>query len=259
MRASQRREDINARVRAAGRKLFLSGSLAELCESEATLKQAEFMMQSLEQEVALREENKKRRLIRRADFPTVKSFADYDYSHITIPPALTKKELESAGFVPAHQNLVLYGPVGTGKTHMAIAAGMEACRQGYKTRFYTVTELVLALSGARRDGTLDRMQKELNTLDLLILDEWGYVPVDRDGAQLLFRVIADSYEQKSLILTTNIEFSKWGSVFTDDQMTAAMIDRLVHHGHMFIFEGKSYRMQHALMGKNAEVTDDDVA
>lgn len=142
---------------------------------------------------------------------------------------------------------------------MAIAAGMEACRKGYKTRFYTVTELVLALSGARRDGTLDRLQKELNALDLLILDEWGYVPVDRDGAQLLFRVIADSYEQKSLILTTNIEFSKWGSVFTDDQMTAAMIDRLVHHGHMFIFDGKSYRMQHALMGKNAEVTDDDVA
>lgn len=259
MRASQRREDINARVRVAGRKLFLSGALAELCESEATLKQAEFMMQSLEQEVALREENKKKRLIRRADFPAVKSFADYDYSHITIPPALTKKELESAAFVPAHQNLVLYGPVGTGKTHMAIAAGMEACRKGYKTRFYTVTELVLALSGARRDGTLDRLQKELNALDLLILDEWGYVPVDRDGAQLLFRVIADSYEQKSLILTTNIEFSKWGSVFTDDQMTAAMIDRLVHHGHMFIFDGKSYRMQHALMGKNAEVTDDDVA
>lgn len=91
MRASQRREDINARVRVAGRKLFLSGALAELCESEATLKQAEFMMQSLEQEVALREENKKKRLIRRADFPAVKSFADYDYSHITIPPALTKR------------------------------------------------------------------------------------------------------------------------------------------------------------------------
>ena len=259
MRASPKREEINGRIRIAGRKLFLSGSLGVLCETEAALKQAEFMMQALEQEVELREENKKNRLIRRADFPTVKSFADYDYSHITIPPALSKKELESAAFVPKHQNLVLYGPVGTGKTHMAIAAGMEACRRGHKTRFYTVTELVLALSGARRDGTLDRLQKELNALELLILDEWGYVPVDRDGAQLLFRVIADSYEKKSLILTTNIEFSKWGSVFTDDQMTAAMIDRLVHHGHMFLFDGKSYRMEHALMGKNMEGTDDDVA
>lgn len=258
MRVTQKREEINARVRSAGRRLFLSNAFADFSETGATLQQAEFLMRALEQEVELREENKKKRLLRRADFPAVKSFAGYDYSHVTIPPALTKAELEDAAFVPAKQNLVLYGPVGTGKTHMAIAAGREACKRGHKTRFYTVAELVLALSGARRDGKLDRFLKELNSLELLILDEWGYVPVDRDGAQLLFRVIADSYEQKSLILTTNLEFSKWGSVFTDDQMTAAMIDRLVHHGHMFIFDGKSYRMEHALMGKNAEIQDNDV-
>lgn len=116
------------------------------------------------------------------------------------------------------------------------------------------TELVLSLSSVKRDGTLNRLQKELAALDLLILDEWGYVPVDREGAQLLFRVIADSYEQKSLILTTNLEFSKWGGVFTDDQMAAAMIDRLVHHGHLFLFDGKSYRMEHALMGQGQQGT-----
>lgn len=99
---------------------------------------------------------------------------------------------------------------------------------------------------------LNRLQKELDALDLLILDEWGYVPVDREGAQLLFRVIADSYEQKSLILTTNLEFSKWGGVFTDDQMTAAMIDRLMHHGHLFLFDEKSYCMEHALMGQGQQ-------
>jgi len=82
---------------------------------------------------------------------------------------------------------------------------------------------------------------------LVVLDEWGYLPIDREGAQLLFRVVADSYETRSLILTTNLEFSKWGAVFTDDQMTAAMIDRLAHHGHLLVFEGESYRMQHALM------------
>lgn len=92
---------------------------------------------------------------------------------------------------------------------------------------------------------------DLRMLDLLILDEWGYVPVDKDGSQLLFRVISDSYESKSLILTTNLEFSKWGGIFTDDQMAAAMIDRLVHHGHLLIFEGRSYRMEHALMRQNA--------
>ena len=119
------------------------------------------------------------------------------------------------------------------------------------TKFYTVTELVLKLAEARKNGTLERLLRDLRSLDLLILDEWGYVPVDKDGSQLLFRVISDSYESKSLILTTNLEFSKWGGIFTDDQMAAAMIDRLVHHGHLLIFEGKSYRMEHALMRRDA--------
>ena len=115
----------------------------------------------------------------------------------------------------------------------------------WRKRFYTVTELALKLTGACKNGTLERLLKELRTLDFLILDEWGYVPVDKDGSQLLFRVISDSYESKSLILTTNLEFSKWGGIFTDDQMAAAMIDCVVHHGHLLIFEGRSYRMEHA--------------
>ena len=130
---------------------------------------------------------------------------------------------------------------------MATALGVHACEQGYAVRFFTVTDLVLRLSEARRAGTLERLQQDLQRADLLVLDEWGYVPVDRDGSQLLFRVIADSYETRSLILTTNLEFSKWGSLFTDDQMAAAMIDRLAHHGHLLLFDGESYRMTHALM------------
>ena len=128
-----------------------------------------------------------------------------------------------------------------------MALGVHACEQGYAVRFFTVTDLVLRLSEARRAGTLERLQQDLQRADLLVLDEWGYVPVDRDGSQLLFRVIADSYETRSLILTTNLEFSKWGSLFTDDQMAAAMIDRLAHHGHLLLFDGESYRMTHALM------------
>ena len=134
---------------------------------------------------------------------------------------------------------------------MAIALGISACEQGRAVRFFTVTELVLKLSDAFRCGTLERLVRDLKQLDLLILDEWGYVPVDREGSQLLFRVIADSYESKSLILTTNLEFSKWGGIFTDEQMAAAMIDRLVHHGHLIMFEAKSYRMTHALMRHSA--------
>ena len=134
---------------------------------------------------------------------------------------------------------------------MTIAVGVNACIKGYKVRFFTVTELVLKLAEARKNGTLERFRRDLNEQDLLILDEWGYVPVDRDGSQLLFRVISDSYESKSLLLTTNLEFSKWGGIFTDDQMAAAMIDRLVHHGHLILFEGNSYRMEHALMKQTA--------
>lgn len=244
------RESINQEIRVACKSLFLTAAIPDLCESEATPKQAEFMLRAFEQERASREANKRKRLVKRAGFPIYKTFENYEYKSVTLPPALTKASLEDVKFIENKNNLVLYGPVGIGKTHMAIAAGVKACAMGYKTKFYTVTELVLKLAEARRNGTLERLRKDLNSLDLLILVEWGYVPVDRDGSQLLFRVISDSYESKSLILTTNLEFSKWGSIFTDEQMAAAMIDRLVHHGHLLIFEGRSYRMEHALMKQN---------
>lgn len=150
-------------------------------------------------------------------------------------------------FIPAKRNLVCFGPVGTGKTHLAIATGIRACEQGLTVKFYTVAKLVMRLAEAKRSGTLERLMNEIQRTQLLILYEWGYVPVDKEGSQLLFRVIADSYESHSMMITTNIEFSKWGSVFMDDQMAAAMIDRLAHHGHSILFEGESYRKKHALM------------
>ena len=173
---------------------------------------------------------------------------------MSFPPSFTREDLETCQFIAQKQNLVLFGPVGVGKTHLAIAAGINACKMGLKTRFYTATGLVLKLAEARKSGTLERLIRELQGLDLLILDEWGYVLIDKEGSQLLFRVISDSYENKSLILTTNIEFSKWGSLFTDTQMAAAMIDRLVHHGHLLIFKGPSYRMEHALMRQDGRAS-----
>ena len=234
------------------RQLFLTTAIPEMCKDKGAPKQLEFLQDALELEISRREQNKRERLVKRARFPIFKTFAGYEYGNVQLPPALGKQELEEALFIEKKENLVLYGPVGVGKTHMAIAAGVVACQKGYKTRFYTVTELVLKLSEARKNGTLERLRNDLNNLDLLVLDEWGYVPIDRDGSQLLFRVISDSYESKSLILTTNIEFSKWGGIFTDDQMAAAMIDRLVHHGHLILFDGKSYRMEHALMRQTAK-------
>lgn len=233
------------------KSLFLTSAIPDLIKQDGTPKQIEYLAVALRQEITRREENKRDRLVKRAHFPTYKTFEGYEYRCVKLPPALSREELEDVCFIEEKNNLVLYGPVGIGKTHMAIAAGVSACMKGYKVRFYTVTELVLKLAEARKNGTLERLRSELNSLDLLILDEWGYVPVDRDGSQLLFRVISDSYESKSLLLTTNLEFSKWGSIFTDDQMAAAMIDRLVHHGHLILFEGHSYRMEHALMKQTA--------
>ena len=251
MMTPKMKEDICTRILESSRQLFLSARISEVCREKGTQKQLEFVEELFQKELDLRDENRRNRLIKRAGFPVYKTFEGYSYDSVKFPPAFGMEGLEQPDFVPERKNLVLYGPVGIGKTHMAIAAGVKACQMGYKTKFYTVTELVLKLAEARKNGTLKRLLKELRTLGLLILDEWGYVPVDKDGSRLLFCVISDSYESKSLILTTNLEFSKWGGIFTDDQMAAAMIDRLVHHGHLLIFEGRSYRMEHALMRRDA--------
>lgn len=246
------RAELEEAILGCCKSLFLTSAIPDMARQEGTPKQVEYLAAALQKEVVHREENRRSRLIKRARFPTYKTFDAYEYRCVKLPPALSCEELEDVRFIKEKNNLVLYGPVGIGKTHMAIAAGVSACMKGYKVRFYTVTELVLKLAEARKNGTLERLRSDLNGIDLLILDEWGYVPVDREGSQLLFRVISDSYESKSLLLTTNLEFSKWGgSIFTDDQMAAAMIDRLVHHGHLILFEGNSYRMEHALMKQTA--------
>lgn len=212
MMTPKMKEDICTQILSTSRQLFLSSRIAEVCQERGTQKQLEFVLELLNEEITLRDDNRRKRLIKRAGFPTYKTFESYSYTNVKFPPAFSREELEVLDFVPGQKNLVLYGPVGVGKTHMAIAAGIKACNLGYKTRFYTVTELVLKLAEARKNGTLERLLRDLRELDLLILDEWGYVPVDKDGSQLLFRVISDSYESKSLILTTNLEFSKWGEI-----------------------------------------------
>ena len=239
--------DMISEIEVSIKKLFFTSAIPDMCREAGTPKQIEFLKDALLAELNKRDENRRIRLVKRARFPVYKTFEGYDYHYVQLPPVFSKEELEAVSFIENKQNLVMYGPVGVGKTHMAIAAGVQACMLGYKTRFYTVTELVLKLAEARKNGTLERFRNDLNNQDLLILDEWGYVPVDRDGSELLFQIISDSYESKSLILTTNLEFSKWGGIFTDEQMAAAMIDRLVHHGHLLMFSGKSYRMEHALM------------
>lgn len=229
------------------KKLMLSQRAVELCREQATPRQEEFLLQVLQSELKQREEKRKAAQLKRAKFPLLKSLIDYEWGHIRFPRELSIQSLSECAFIDAKQNLVLYGPVGTGKTHLALGIGLAACEKGYEVRFHNIAQLAVKLMHAYKAGTLESAMKELSKAHLLILDEWGYLPLDRESAQLLFRVIAESYEQRSVILTTNLEFSKWGGIFMDDQMTAAMIDRLAHHGHLLLFEGESYRMRHALM------------
>ncbi|MDW8487053.1 IS21-like element helper ATPase IstB, partial [Bifidobacterium thermophilum] len=162
------------------------------------------------------------------------------------PPTGGREQLASLQFVDRAEDLVLYGDVGCGKTHLAIAIGELACRRMIPVRFFTASSLVMRLRKAKHDNRLDTELKTIGKAELLIIDELGYLPIDIEGARLLFQVIADSYETRSVVFTSNLEFSRWGDVFGDGDMAAAVIDRIVHHGRIVRFHGESYRNTHSL-------------
>jgi len=247
-----RENTISERIREGGRALMLSNHTMETYARTATPKQAEFLLGMFEFELAYREENKKKRLIRKAAFPVLKTFEGYDWSYVSLPSTLTREEIEEASFIKRAENVICYGPVGVGKSHLMAAAGLRACELGMKVRFITASELVLRLVAAKENGTLDKALSEFASFDALLLDEFGYVPIDRDGSRLLFQVVSRAYETKCVMITTNLAFSRWASVLTEEQMASAMVDRLLHHGHVVTFKGESYRMRHAMMGKESD-------
>ncbi|MSS84359.1 ATP-binding protein [Actinomycetaceae bacterium WB03_NA08] len=150
-------------------------------------------------------------------------------------------------FIPRHEDIICYGNVGCGKTHLASALIRLACQNNMKARFTTAADLVMTLRKAKNDGRLDKELTNWSKFDLITIDELGYLPIDPEGARLLFQVISNTYERSSLIITTNIEFSRWGTIFADDNIAAAIIDRLIHHGHLLRHQGQSWRVTHALM------------
>ena len=163
-------------------------------------------------------------------------------------PWLNDQQEKAVNHVLRAQDIaIVHGPPGTGKTHLAIALGRHACRKGIPARYFPAAGLVMRLLRAQSDNRLDRELASIGKARLLIIDEFGYLPIDEEGSRLLFQLISDSYETRSIIYTTNIEFSGWGRVLGDKNMAAALIDRTVRHGRLVRFEGGSYRSEHTLM------------
>jgi len=205
----------------------------------------QFLLELLKRELENREIVRKNRLLKTANFDVAKTFQGYTWDQIQIPPSISIEDIKTVKFVEQKANLILYGNVGTGKSHLATAIGVEACNRGKRVKFYRTASLVNQLTDAKANGELKRFFRQIEKCDLLICDEWGFIPFEKNGAQLLFQVVSECYERRSVIITTNLEFSKWNAIFYDEKMTSAIIDRLIHHSHLLVFNGPSYRLQHS--------------
>jgi DNA replication protein DnaC len=213
---------------------------------EHNLSYPEFLKACLEHEVSFKKDSRLRRLVAKAKFPVLKAIDTFDFS---VQPDLPKHKimgLLDGGFIRQHESVIFVGKPGTGKTHLAISLGVAACQAGLNTRFYTAASLANQLVEARANHSLSRFEKSFKRLDLVILDELGYVPFSRDAGQLLFSMVSARYDLGSFAVTSNLDFSRWTEIFGDEGMTAALIDRLVHRGHVFTTSGDSYRFRESL-------------
>lgn len=231
----------------AGRAASLTGTVLAEWAAKGTPKQREYLLGLLQAEHESRQQTRRQRLLRAARLPALKTLQGYDWTAVRFPEDYGREALASLDFVDRAQDLVLYGDVGTGKTHLASALAAAACHRGIPARFFTTSALVMQLRRAKDESRLDKELAALAKNRILVIDELGYLPIDTEGARLLFQVITAAYEKQTLILTTNLEFSRWGTVFGYDNMAAAVIDRIVHHGRLLQFRGDSYRVKNALM------------
>jgi DNA replication protein DnaC len=206
----------------------------------------DFLRELLEAEVRSRRERAAARALREARFPDLKTLDQLDWSVLTGVSKPRILELASCEYLAKAEDVVLAGPIGTGKTHLAIALGVEAARRRRRVLFIRAADLVRELLEARDERILGRLHRRLHGVDLLIVDELGFVPFDRAGGELLFNLLSERYERRSTMVTTNLAFGEWVQVFGDEKLTTALLDRLGHHAHILTTRGSSYRTRRRL-------------
>lgn len=223
----------------------LYGPIAQDAARRKGASYADFLEEVLRTERETRRVRSREMLTRTAGFPALKTLEAYDFAFATGAPRAQIQELASLGFVERTENVVLLGPSGTGKTHLAIAYGLLAAHKGWKVRFMSAADLVIALEAAQRQGRMKEvMHRTVAMPKLLIIDEIGYLPLGREQANLFFQVVARRYEKGSLILTSNLAFGSWDEAFAGDAvLTAAMLDRILHHATVVQISGESYRLK----------------
>lgn len=215
--------------------------LARQCAAEG-VDHSRYLLRLAELELIDRERRMVERRIKAARFPAVKSIDSFDFNAIASLNKMLVMELARCDYVSRNENVIAVGNSGTGKTHIALALGLAACQKGLPVGFITASALVHELLEARDDKRLLRLQKQLAKVRLLIIDELGYVPLSPTGAELLFEVFSQRYERGSTIVTSNLPFDEWTSVFGSERLTGALLDRLTHHVHILEMNGESYRL-----------------
>jgi DNA replication protein DnaC len=209
----------------------------------------EFLAACLEREVAARQTNGGELRIKAARFPARKTIEDFDFSFQRSLRRDTLLHLGTLDFVAGRENVVFLGPPGTGKTHLAIGLGIRACQAGHRVAFATASQWVSRLAEAHAQGRLQAELTRLGRTPLLIVDEVGYIPFEAEAANLFFQLVSARYERASVIVTSNKPFGRWGEVFGDPVVAAAMIDRLVHHAEVVSLKGDSYRLKDRDLGR----------